>query len=412
LIFRKTKKRSRQSDRERLLISFPPNSRYAEAYRTLRTNLFFSDMDNEVKSILVTSAVEKEGKTTTAINLGIAIAQTDRKVLVMDCDLRRPYLTTLIADKFEQPGGVTELITEVFGAHLTKGSLNDYAIADLIQLARLQKRSARLDLENEDTRAAIVFEKGVMTDIFWKNRPESKRLANTLVREKLVTEKQALLALSHQKKSAHHLGNILHTMGLVSREDLSRSLSVHTIEAIRAVCAMETGHFVFSPPARDRAGSAGPQNVDIEKLFAEFNTGADTLKYFNAAIENAIHPTEVENLSVMPSGKTPPNPAEVAGSSRMAFLIEHLKSRFDFIIIDTPPVTPATDALLIAPLVDGTVLVVKSGNTDRKIIQDVIDQFRAVKQPVIGMILNQVDMRKEGYYKYYQKYYSSYYGSK
>ncbi|MCF8093618.1 MAG: polysaccharide biosynthesis tyrosine autokinase [Desulfotignum sp.] len=410
MIFRKNKKRSRQADRERLLVSFPPNSRYAEAYRTLRTNLFFSDMDNEVKSILVTSALEKEGKTNTAVNLAYTIAQTDRQVLVMDCDLRRPYLTSLVADKPEW--GVTELVTEVFGVHLTKGSLDTYSIADLIQLTSLQKRSVRLDLENEETRAAIFFEKGTMTDIYWKNRPESKRLANTLVREKLLTEKQAHLALSHQKKSVHNLGNILHTMGLVSREDLSRALSVHTIEAIRAVCAMETGHFVFSPPARNQARSAGHQNVDIEKLFAEFNTGEATLKYCNAAIEKAILPTEVDNLFILPSGIVPPNPAEVVGSRRMAFLIENLKSRFDFIIIDTPPVTPATDALLIAPMIDGSVLVVKSGNTDRKIIQDAVDQFKAVKQPVIGMVLNQVDMRKEGYYKYYQKYYTSYYGSK
>ncbi len=57
-------------------------------------------------------------------------------------------------------------------------------------------------------------------------------------------------------------------------------------------------------------------------------------------------------------------------------------------------------------------LVVKAANTDRKIIHDVIDQFNTVNQPVLGLLLNQVDMRKEGYYRYYQKYYSSYYGSK
>jgi capsular exopolysaccharide synthesis family protein len=120
----------------------------------------------------------------------------------------------------------------------------------------------------------------------------------------------------------------------------------------------------------------------------------------------------VDNLFILAAGKTPPNPAEVVGSSRMAFLIDTLKTRFDFIIIDTPPVTPATDALLLAPMVDGAVLVVKSGSVDRKIIRDAVDQFKAVKQPIIGMVLNQVDMRKEGYYKYYQKYYTSYYGSK
>lgn len=410
MIFRNKKKRSRETDRDILLFNLPQNSRFAESYRTLRTNLFFSDMDDEVKSVVVTSSVEKEGKTTTAINLAHTIAQTDRQVLLLDCDLRRPFLTTLVTDNPEL--GVTELITEVFGVHLTKGSLDEFTIADLIQLTQLQKRSARLELTNKETRAAIVFDRGKMTDISWINRPESKQLANILIRENLITEEQARLALSSQKTSDRYLGSVLHTMGLVSKKDLAQALSLHTIEAIRAVSAMESGSFEFSPPPKDAAELARHQTMDIEKLFEEFNDGENTLRYCSTAINRAILPTDVENLFIMPAGKTPPNPSEVVGSSRMAFLIETLKSRFDFIIIDTPPVTPATDALLIAPMVDGAVLVVKSGNTDRKIIQDAIDQFKAVKQPILGIVLNQVDMKKEGYYKYYQKYYTSYYGNK
>jgi len=410
LIFRNKKKRSRETDREILLFNLPQNSRFAESYRTLRTNLFFSDMDDEIKSVVVTSSVEKEGKTTTAINLAHTIAQTDRQVLLLDCDLRRPFLTTLVTDNPEL--GVTELITEVFGVHLTKGSLDEFTIADLIQLTQLQKRSARLELTNKETRAAIVFDRGKMTDISWINRPESKQLANILIRENLITEEQARLALSSQKTSDRYLGSVLHTMGLVSKKDLAQALSLHTIQAIRAVSAMESGSFEFSPPPKDAAELARHQTMDIEKLFEEFNDGENTLRYCSTAINRAILPTDVENLFIMPAGKTPPNPSEVVGSSRMAFLIETLKSRFDFIIIDTPPVTPATDALLIAPMVDGAVLVVKSGNTDRKIIQDAVDQFKAVKQPILGIVLNQVDMKKEGYYKYYQKYYTSYYGNK
>jgi capsular exopolysaccharide synthesis family protein len=365
-------------------------------------------MDNEIRSILVTSTLEKEGKTSVAANLGYTIAQTERRVLLIDCDLRRPYLSSLMTDT--RGRGVSELVTEVFGVHLSRGSLADYGVGDLILLARLQKRSARLDLENEKTQAVIFFENGKLLDIYWKNRPESQRLASTLVRENLLTENQANLALSHQKKSVHQLGYILQTMGLVSRKDLSRVLSTQIIEAIREVCAMESGEFAFSPPARESVRSASLQNVDLETLFEEFNTGETPYKYCHAAIESAILPTEVENLFVLPSGKAPPNPAEMVGSRRMGYLIDYLKTRFDFIIIDTPPVTPASDALIMAPLVDGTLFVVKSGHTDRKIIQNAVDQFTAVKQPIIGMVLNLVDMKKEGYYRYYNKYYASYYG--
>jgi len=365
-------------------------------------------MNNEIRSILVTSTVEKEGKTNIAANLGHTIAQTDRRVLLMDCDLRRPYLSPLLTET--QGRGVSELITEVFGIHLSRGNLEDYSVGDLITLTHLQKRSARLDLENEKTQVVIFFENGKMADIYWKNRPTSKRLASILVREKFLTEKQAGLALSHQKKSVHQLGYILQTMGLVSKKDLSRVLSIQIIEAIRETCAMESGEFHFSPPVRESVRSASIQNMELEKLFNEFNTGETTNKYCHAAIENAIMPTEVENLFVLPSGSAPSNPAELVGSRRMTYLIDYLKTRFDFIIIDAPPVTPASDALIMGPMVDGTLFVIKSGHTDRKIIQNAVDQFTAAKLPIIGLVLNQVDMKKEGYYRYYNKYYSSYYG--
>ena len=89
--------------------------------------------------------------------------------------------------------------------------------------------------------------------------------------------------------------------------------------------------------------------------------------------------------------------------------MEHLKSEFDFVLIDTPPVMPATDALLIAPNTDGAVLVIRSGHTERTIVQKVIDQFEASSQPILGSVLNRVELGT-GYYGYYKKYYASYYG--
>ena len=411
MIFKKKQERRIvEKDRENLLINFKSNSRYAESYRTMRTNLFFSDMEKEIKTAVVTSSVEKEGKTTTAVNLAYSIAQTDRRVLLMDCDLRRPYLSELFTREGEKETGVTELLTEVFGARVTRGSLDTYSVGDLIRLTGLQKRSGRLDIENAKTQVAVFFDKGKMTDIYWKNRPERKKLANTLVREKLLTEKEAALALGHQKKSVQRLGSVLYTMGFVSKKDLIKALSLHSIEAVRALAVIEEGHFVFSPASSTDSKTTLSHNLDFEKLYLEFSTAPNMYTFLDAAIENAICPTDSDSLYFMPAGTVPPNPAELAGSQRMAFLIDTLAERYDFIIIDTPPVTPATDALLIAPKTDGTVFVIKSGHTNKKIVQGAIEQFKSAKQTIIGTVLNQVDFKKEGYYRYYHKYYSSYYG--
>lgn len=408
MIFSKNKTKKKEHDKQYLLDQYPLSSRFAESYRTLRTNLFFTVMEKELKSVIVTSSVEGEGKTTTSINLAHAIAQTDRKVLLMDADLRRPHLSSLFG--MRQESGISEIVVETFGTHLTHGNLANFSINDLIQLIKLQKRTCCLNLENDETQVELFFEKGHMVDIYWKNRPEAKKLANSLIRDNLLTKEEATLALGHQKKSIQRLGTILYSMGFVNKENIARALSIHTIEAIKAVSAMETGQFAFSVLGADEIKNSLAQNADFEKLYAEFTISGDQGNFLKNAIEKAIKSTKTPNLFVMPSGAAPPNPSDLVGSERTGYLISYLKNRFDFIIIDTPPVIPATDALQMTSWTDGTILVIKSGNTDRKIIKNAVNQLKTAKQPIIGTVLNQVDMKKEGYYRYYKKYYSSYYG--
>lgn len=91
-----------------------PQSPAAEAYRTLRTNLQFSTLDKPVRTVLVTSAGPDEGKSTTLCNLAVTIAQAGTKVLVVDCDLRRPVLHELL-DLSNEKGLTTALIDENSG---------------------------------------------------------------------------------------------------------------------------------------------------------------------------------------------------------------------------------------------------------------------------------------------------------
>lgn len=74
-----------------------PKSRASEAFRTLRTNIQFSSLDGDVKSIVVTSSAPSEGKSTILVNLAITMAQTGKKVIIIDCDLRRPTVSKKLA---------------------------------------------------------------------------------------------------------------------------------------------------------------------------------------------------------------------------------------------------------------------------------------------------------------------------
>ena len=83
---------------------------------------------------------------------------------------------------------------------------------------------------------------------------------------------------------------------------------------------------------------------------------------------------------------------------------------FDVVIIDTPPILPASDGLIISPQVDGIVLVVKAGHMNREMVGKAVEQLNTTGTKILGVVLNDVNIRKEGYYNYYRKYYGEYYG--
>jgi tyrosine-protein kinase Etk/Wzc len=212
------------------------HSSAAEAYRTLRTNLIFSQTARTFKTIVVTSASPGEGKTTTAANLAVTFAQQGIRVLLVDCDLRR---------------------------------------------ARLHK----------------VFD---------------------VAREPGLTQ----LVLGH------------------------------------------------------------------------------------TAAADAVHATTVPGLSVLASGTLPPNPSELLGGLRMRNALATLGETFDMILIDSPPLMAAADAAILGTMVDGVLLVVRSGHTERAAAQLAVQQLLQVGAPVLGAVLNdpEANVPKYGGYYYYDYY--------
>ncbi len=209
----------------------------AEAYRTLRTNIQFMTLDNLTKTILVVGPHIACGKTTTVVNLGLAMAQAGSSVLLVDTDLRRPKLHTIFNCK--NFFGLTSMLIE---------------------------------------------------------------------------------------------------------EDLN----------------------------------------------------------MNAA----RHRTHIPNLDVIPSGPVPPNPAELLASRKMHRAMKEFEQRYDYIILDSPPMLSITDASIVSSLADATVLVLAYGETTREEAQRVHQQLQMAKANVIGVIINGIPPHLDpyGYYGYYGYY--------
>ena len=224
----------------RLITHFAPKSPVAEAYRALRTSIQFSRTDGSLKSLVLTSAEPKEGKSTTAINLSIAIAQLGNKVLLVDTDLRRP------------------VIHSIFGLQRSRG-LSNYLIGKL-------------------------------------------------------------------------------------------------------------------------------------------------------TLDEAIFETDIDNLYVLPSGTLPPNPSELLGSVAMKECIKKLKQQFDVIIFDSPPVLAVTDAVVLSSEVDGVVLVIKEGQTNREAAKRCIEILKKIPNRLIGAVLNGLHTNGFHGYGYYYYYHYNYYG--
>ena len=116
------------------------------------------------------------------------------------------------------------------------------------------------------------------------------------------------------------------------------------------------------------------------------------------------------NLYVLPVGPLPPNPAELLGSSKMKIVVETLASNFDYVIIDSPPVSSFADSLILSSLVEGVIIVVRSGFTPREMAQRTKAHLQSVGAKILGVVINQIKLQPHDYY-YYSSYYSRYYYS-
>ena len=116
--------------------------------------------------------------------------------------------------------------------------------------------------------------------------------------------------------------------------------------------------------------------------------------------EEIIKSTETANLFIIPSGPVPPNPSELILNGRMQELLAYLELHFDYIIVDTAPINPVTDAFIISPMCDATLFVIRHGYTPRLYLQKLDDQNKIRQLKNMAIIFNGVKNRGYGNYGY------------
>ena len=152
-----------------------------------------------------------------------------------------------------------------------------------------------------------------------------------------------------------------------------------------------------------------------KKMRIDSSPGLTDLLMGHGAHMPDFRSTLLDNWFILPSGDIPPNPSELLGSRRMEYILNSLRESFEYIIIDLPPVNIVTDALSIASLITGMVVVVREDYTEKKELERCFRQLQLSNVNVLGCILNESKndggsykkYRKHKYYKYYKYYQSS-----
>ena len=161
----------------------------------------------------------------------------------------------------------------------------------------------------------------------------------------------------------------------------------------------ETGKYVLViecdmrlPTLTKRLGIDGSRG--ISNLLVGSAKGSEVMQ------SSGLHP----NLYVLPAGDIPPNPSELLGSERMKVTLEVLKSDFDYILLDLPPVTAVSDPLVVSKMVAGMVLVVRQNYSSKRALNETVRQLRFVDAKILGFVMTDSMTAAPGRKKYYKKY--------
>lgn len=164
-----------------------------------------------------------------------------------------------------------------------------------------------------------------------------------------------------------------------------------------AISFAEAGHKVLLIDADLRRPA-------IARLLVEKATpGLSNVLAGLASEEEAIRSSAYTNLDLLLSGDIPPNPAELLGSERMLQLVEKMSKKYDYILVDTPPVNIVADTCVVANMLDGVLLLARQDRSRKDSIKHAVNSLKLTGAHILGCVFNGVPRETKGYYGYYNE---------
>lgn len=143
------------------------------------------------------------------------------------------------------------------------------------------------------------------------------------------------------------------------------------------------------------------------KIFGLLNKGVTNIIAMGAPFDEVVHKDVFANIDVLTSGPIPPNPSKLIGSEKMSELLKEVSEKYDYILVDLPPILAVTDAAIVGNLSDGVILVVRSGMTAPDEANESKKRLQAGNANILGVVLNGIPAERNGhgYGYYYYDYY-------
>lgn len=143
----------------------------------------------------------------------------------------------------------------------------------------------------------------------------------------------------------------------------------------------------------------------IHKIFGiDHRKGLSNYLSSDMSLKTVVQTTQFPNLYVMPSGIVPPNSADLLSSEKFRLMLQKLSQHFDHILIDSPPINSVTDPVIISRQVDGVMLIVHGGKSSREMVVHSRQELANVGAKIFGVVLNNVNLQRDGYNYYYHRY--------